>query len=115
MAVKQITKSRYTPKFHVKKGDKVKVIAGSSKGSEGIIVEMLTKENRAIVESVNMVKKHVKPVNDNPGGIIDVEAPIHLSNLMLVEPKSGKPTRTGRKSVDGKSVRYSKTTGEIIK
>ena len=105
---------RFAPKLHVKKGDKVIVIAGSSKGSTGEIKEIFINKNRAIVEGVNMVKKHTKPVNDNPGGIIEVEAPIHISNLMLVDPKSGEPTKVGRKEVDGKMVRYSKKSGEIV-
>jgi large subunit ribosomal protein L24 len=103
------------PKFHVKKGDNVMVIAGSSKGKSGVISKVLVSQNRAVIESVNMVTKHVKPTNNNPGGIVNIEAPIHLSNIMLIDPKSGKPTRTGRKEVDGKLVRYSKKSGEIIK
>lgn len=106
---------RFAPKLHIKAGDKVMVIAGSNKGKDGIVKQVLIKENRAIVENVNIVKKHMKPTNDEPGGINEVEAPIHLSNLMLVDPSSGKPTRVGRKVVDGKNVRYSKKTGEIIK
>jgi large subunit ribosomal protein L24 len=72
-------------------------------------------KNRAIVEGVNVVKKHQKPTNDQPGGIIDREAPIHISNLMLVDPKSGEPTRVGRREENGKIVRYSKKSGETIK
>jgi len=90
------------------------VIAGASKGSSGEIKEIIINKNRAIVEGVNMVKKHTKPANENPGGIIEVEAPIHLSNLMLIDPKSGEPTKVGRKEVDGKMVRYSKKSGEIV-
>jgi len=105
---------RFAPKLHVRKGDKVIVIAGSSKGSTGEIKEILVKTGRAVVEGVNMVKKHSKPVNDNPGGIIELEAPIHISNLMLIEPKTGQPTKVGRRIVDGKSVRYSKKSGEIV-
>lgn len=105
---------RFAPKLHIKKGDKVMVIAGSSKGSTGEIKEIFINKNRAIVEGVNMVKKHTKPVNENPGGIIELEAPIHISNLMLIDPKSGEPTKVGRKEVDGKMVRYSKKSGEIV-
>ncbi len=105
---------RFAPKLHVKKGDKVMVIAGASKGSSGEIKEIIVNKNRAIVEGVNMVKKHTKPANENPGGIIEVEAPIHISNLMLIDPKSGEPTKVGRKEVDGKMVRYSKKSGEIV-
>ena len=105
---------RFAPKLHVKKGDKVMVIAGASKGSSGEIKEIIVNKNRAIVEGVNMVKKHTKPANENPGGIIEVEAPIHISNLMLIDPKSGEPTKVGRKELDGKMVRYSKKSGEIV-
>ncbi|MCB0660140.1 MAG: 50S ribosomal protein L24 [Saprospiraceae bacterium] len=101
--------------MHIKKGDNVKVIAGASKGSTGEVLLIIPDKNRAIVSGVNIVKKHVKAQNDNPGGINEMEAPIHISNLMLVEPKTGEPTRIGRKIVDGKSVRYSKKSGEIIK
>jgi large subunit ribosomal protein L24 len=106
---------RFAPKLSIKKGDKVVVIAGSNKGNSGEVKQVFPKDNRAIVEGLNMVKKHTKATQDNPGGINEIEAPIHISNLMLVDPKSGKPTRVGRKIVDGKSVRYSKKSGEIIK
>ena len=109
-----ITK-RYAPKLHIKKGDLVHVIAGANKGQSGKVLEVFAKTNRAVVEGVNMVKKHTKASENNPGGINEVEAALHISNLMLVDPKSGKPTRIGRKIVDGKSVRYSKKSGEIIK
>ena len=105
---------RFTPKLNIKKGDKVVVIAGAYKGKEGNVLEVLTQKNRAVIEGVNMVKKHLKPTNDNPGGINEIEAPIHISNILLVDPKSGEPTRIGRKLVDGKLVRYSKKSGEII-
>lgn len=101
-------------KINIKKGDQVVVIAGNSKGSTGAVMRVFKDSYRAIVEGVNMVKKHTKPSNDNPGGINEIEAPIHISNLALVDPKSGKATRIGRKDVDGKSVRYSKKSGEII-
>lgn len=107
--------TRFAPKLHVKKGDKVVVIAGADKGKEGLVLEVFPVKNRAIVENVNIVKKHLKPTNDNPGGIQEMAAPVHLSNLMLVDPKTGEPTRIGRKLVDGKLVRYSKKSGEIIK
>lgn len=106
---------RFAPKLSIKKGDKVMVIAGSNKGLTGEVKMMFPKENRAIVEDVNMVKKHTKATQDNPGGINEIEAPIHISNLMLIDSKTGKPTRVGRKLVDGKMVRYSKKSGEIIK
>ncbi|MGK0387890.1 MAG: large subunit ribosomal protein L24 [Maribacter sp.] len=112
---KKVKQTRFAPKFHLKKGDKVVVIAGSSKGATGDILEVQVKKYRAIVDGVNLVKKHTRPTETNPGGINDIPAPIHLSNLMLIDSKSGEPTRTGRKIVDGKSVRYSKKSGEIIK
>ena len=108
-------KDRYAPKLHIKKGDKVRVVAGAYKGVEGEVLEVIPKKYRAIVEDVNVVKKHTKATNDNPGGINEVPAPVHLSNLMLIDPKTGEPTRIGRKLVDGKLVRYSKKSGEIIK
>ena len=105
-------------KLHIKKGDTVKVIAGNSKGQEGKVVEMHISNNRALVEGVNMVSKHTKPNAASPqGGIIKQEAPIHISNLMLIDPKSGEATRIGRKIEvkSGKLTRYSKKTGEVIK
>ncbi len=108
-----------THKIKIRKGDLVKVIAGNSKGSEGKVLEVIIAKNRAIVEGVNLVKKHTKPSAANPnGGIIEKEAAIHISNLAYVDPKSGKPTRIGRqvKEVDGKKkiVRIAKKSGEEI-
>jgi large subunit ribosomal protein L24 len=103
-------------KFHIKKDDTVKVMAGENKGDEGKVLEVYPDKNKALVEGVNIVKRHTKPNATHPnGGIVEQEAPIHLSNLMLVDPKTGETTRTGRKEVDGKLVRYSKKTGEVIK
>ena len=103
-------------KFHVKKDDTVKVISGESKGEEGKVLEVYPSKNRALVEGVNMVKRHTKPNATHPnGGIVEQEASIHLSNLMLVDPKSGETTRIGRKVIDGKIERYSKKSGEVIK
>lgn len=104
-------------KLHIKKGDTVFVNAGESKGRQGRVLEVIRKSDRAIVEGINLVSKHTKPNAKSPqGGIIKKEAPVHISNLMLVDPSSGKPTRIGRKST-GKSrlVRYSKKSGEEIK
>lgn len=109
------TKTKTSPKLHIKKGDRVLVIAGADKGTEGEVLEVFPNKQRAIVEQVNMVKKHTKPTQENPGGINDISAPIHVSNLMLIDPKSGEPTRIGRKLVDGKLVRFSKKSGEIIR
>ena len=103
-------------KFHIKKDDTVLIITGESKGQQGKVLEVNTKTSRVLVEGVNMVKKHTKPNAAFPnGGIIEKEAPIHISNLMLVDPKTGTPTRIGRKDVDGKIQRFSKKTGEVIK
>lgn len=103
------------PKLHIKKGDTVKVIAGDSNGQQGKIILIDIAKKRAIVEGVNMVSKHTKPSANNPqGGIEKMEASIHISNLMLVDAK-GIATRTGRKEADGKLVRYSKKSGELIK
>ncbi len=105
-------------KLHIKKDDLVKVLAGDSKGQEGKVLSIDKIKNRAVVEGVNLVSKHTKPDAKNPqGGIIKKESTIHVSNLMLVEPGTGKVTRVGRK-LDEKSnklVRYSKKTGEVIK
>jgi large subunit ribosomal protein L24 len=104
-------------KLHIKKGDTVQVIAGEDSGKKGRVLEIIRKTDRAIVEGVNIIKKHTKPNTQYPnGGIIEKEAPIHISNLMLVDPKTGKATRIGRRlNEDGKLVRYSKKSGEEIK
>lgn len=104
-------------KLHIKKGDTVAVIAGDSKGQSGKVLEIIVDKNRAIVEGVNMVSKHAKPNAKNPnGGIVKQEASIHLSNLLPLDPKSNKPTRVGRKKdKSGKTVRFAKSSGEIIK
>jgi len=104
-------------KLHIKKGDTVIVISGESKGQQGRVLEVLRDKYRAIVEGVNMVSKHTKPNAQSPqGGIIKKEASIHISNLQLVDPTSGGPTRIGRKlNSKNKLVRYSKKSGEEIK
>jgi large subunit ribosomal protein L24 len=103
-------------KIHVKKGDTVQVISGEAKGETGRIVSVNRMEYRAVVEGVNLVAKHTKPTAANPqGGIIRKEAAIHISNLLLVEPKSGKGQRIGyKKSTEGKTVRYFKKTGQEV-
>lgn len=108
-------KTRFAPKLHVKNGDNVIVIAGANKGQTGTISQVFPKENRAIVSGVNIKTKHTKPTQQNPGAINEIEMPIHISNLMHVDAKTGEPTRIGRKIVDGKIVRYYKKSGEIIK
>ena len=104
-------------KLHIKKGDTVVVIAGNYRTKEGKVLEVIRATGKAIVEGVNMVKKHTKPNAAHPQGcIVEKEAPIHISNLMNKDPKTGKPTRIGRKLNDkGKLVRYSKKSGEEIK
>ena len=103
-------------KLHIKKGDIVFVNAGDDKGKTGRVMQVLVKANRAIVEGVNIVSKHTKPSAKNPqGGIEKKEAPIHISNLNVLDPKTGKPTRIGRKlNADGKRVRYAKKSGEEL-
>jgi large subunit ribosomal protein L24 len=110
-------KSNKQPKLHIRKGDKVRVIAGDDKGKEGLVREVLLEKKRAIVEGVNIVTKHEKPSAGKPeGGIKKIEATIHVSNLQLIDPASGKATRVGRKlNEKGKLQRYSKKTGELIK
>lgn len=104
-------------KLHIKKGDTVYVNAGDDKGMTGRVLEVLVKKNRAIVEGVNIVSKSTKPNAQHPqGGIVKMEAPVHVSNLNVVDPESGKPTRIGRRKNDaGKNVRYSKKSGKEIK
>ena len=104
-------------KLHIKKGDTVLVIAGDNKGQQGKVLKVEVSKQRAIVEGVNLCKKATKPNAQNPqGGIVEKEAPIHVSNLQVLDPKSGKPTKIGRKAdANGKLVRYAKKSGEEIK
>ena len=104
-------------KLHIKKGDTVIVNAGDDRGQKGRVLSVLRSKNRAIVEGLNMVSKSTKPNAKHPqGGIIKMEAPIHISNLSLIDPASGKATRIGRRKNDaGVTVRYSKKSGEEIK
>lgn len=95
--------------MHVKKGDKVKVITGKDKGKSGKVLAAFPKKDRVLIEGINMVKKHTKPSNVNPqGGILNVEAPIHVSNVMLLDPKTGEPTRVGYEVKGDKKVRVAK-------
>jgi large subunit ribosomal protein L24 len=105
------------PKLHIRKGDSVKILAGNDKGKTGRVLEVFLDKSRAVVEGINMVTKHQKPSAGKPeGGIKKMEGTIHISNLMLVDPASGKPTRVGRKlNEKGKLQRYAKKTGELIK
>ncbi len=115
-----MAKNRKSPqakpaKLKLRKGDYVVVLAGKDKGRSGEILKMLPKENRAIVQGVNMVRRHQKQTANQEGGIIPKEAPIHVSNLAIADPKDGKPSRIGYKILnDGRKVRYAKRSGEVI-
>ena len=98
----------------LKKGDKVIVITGKDKGKTGEITKVMLKDNKVIVAGINMVKRHQKPTQENAGGIISKEMPIHISNVAIVDPKTEKPSRLGAKIVDGRKVRVAKRSGEII-
>lgn len=101
-------------KFHIRKGDTVYVNTGEAKGKTGKVLRVIVDKQRAIVEGVNIVSKHTKPSAKHPqGGIVQMEAPIHISNLNPIDPKTGKPTRINRKQVNGKSVRIAKSGEEI--
>ncbi|ARD48141.1 50S ribosomal protein L24 [Sporosarcina sp. P37] len=101
--------------MHVKKGDKVMVISGKDKGKTGVILTAYPKKDRVLVEGINIVKKHTKPNQENPqGGIVSQEATIHVSNVMVIDPKTGEPTRVGYKLEDGKKVRIAKKSGEAL-
>ena len=102
-------------KFKLKKGDKVVVTTGREKGRKGEIIRMIPSETRAIVSGINKVKRHTRPAAGNPGGIVEKEASIHLSNLAIEDPKDGKPTRVGFRTLDdGRKVRFAKRSGEVI-
>jgi len=102
-------------KLRIKTGDTVRIIAGDHKGVEGKVMTINREKNKAIVEGANMVSKHEKPSAQNPqGGIVKKEAPIHISNLSLIDPKSGETTRVGYEMRDGKKVRFSKKSNEVI-
>ncbi len=106
---------RFAPKFKIKKGDTVIVIAGNSKGKTGRVLSVLKNKQRVLVEGVNIVKKHQKPTETQKGGIIDMEAPIAISNVAYYDAKTKSASRVGRKLENGKLVRYSKKSGQIIK
>ncbi|EDM43827.1 50S ribosomal protein L24 [unidentified eubacterium SCB49] len=102
-------------KLKIKTGDTVVVTAGDHKGSEGKVMRVVSEKNKAIVEGVNLIKKHEKPSSANPqGGIIEKEALIHISNLAIVDPKDGKATRVGYRVEDGKKVRFSKKSNQVL-
>ena len=99
----------------IKKGDKVVVLTGRDKGKEGEVLKVLPTDNRAVVQGINRMKRHTRPTQTSAGGIIEQEAPIHLSNLAHMDPKDGKPTRVGTKILnDGRKVRFAKRSGEQI-
>ena len=102
--------------MHLRKGDQVVVISGKEKGKRGRVLRLLTDQKRVLIERINMVKRHTKPTQRNPrGGIIEKEAPIHLSNVMLYDPKAGKGVRVGvRFTKDGKRERVSRATGDTL-
>ncbi len=103
------------PRIRLKKGDKVVVLTGKDKGQRGEILKMLRPKNKAIVQGVNMVKRHTAPSQASPGGIISKEMPVHLSNLAIEDPKDGKPTRIGiRRLKDGTRERFARRSGEAI-
>jgi large subunit ribosomal protein L24 len=101
---------------HVRKGDTVIVVAGKERGKRGRVLRVIPEKSRVVVERVNMIKRHQRPTQKiRQGGIIEREGPIHLSNVMLIDPASGKPTRVGRRELsDGKKVRVARASGEII-
>jgi large subunit ribosomal protein L24 len=102
-------------KLKIKKGDRVVVLTGRSKGVVGDVLKVMPKENRAIVQGVNVVKRHTRPAAGMAGGIVEKEAPIHVSNLAHVDPESGRATRVGFKTLsDGRKVRFAKRSGEVI-
>jgi len=106
---------RFRPKLHIRKGDNVYVLAGDDRGKTGRVIEVIVKDLRALVEGVNIISRHTKPNTANPnGGIIKKEAPVHISNLALIDPQSGKPTRIGRRKEGDKNVRYSRREGNAL-
>lgn len=99
----------------IKKGDQVVVLSGRSKGTKGEVLQVMPRKKRAFVQGVNMVKRHKRPSPSDPGGIVSQEAAIHLSNIALVDPKTGEATRVGFKVMDdGRKVRFAKKSGEVI-
>jgi large subunit ribosomal protein L24 len=105
---------RFAPKIRIKTGDNVMVITGEDKGKTGTVTKVFPTENRAIVGGIRLATKHRKPTQTSAGGIEEIETPIHISNLMLVDAKTGKATRVGRREEGGKLVRYSKKSGQTI-
>lgn len=102
------------PKLKIKKGDQVVVLSGDDKGKTGEVVKSMPKEGKVVVQGVNLVKRHTKPSQTTPGGIVTKEAPISVSNVAIVDPKSNKASKIGYKEVDGKKVRVARKSGEVI-
>jgi large subunit ribosomal protein L24 len=101
-------------KMKIKKGDKVIVLSGDDKGKTGEVLRAMPKEGKVVVQGINLVKRHTKPSQTNAGGIISKEAPINVSNVAIVDPKSGKATKVGYKEEKGKKVRFARKSGEVI-
>ena len=99
---------------NIRKGDNVVVISGSDKGKKGSVLKVFPKDNRALVQGVNMVKRHTRPAMGQPGGIVEKEAMLHISNVAHIDPKSDKPTRIGFKTLDGRKVRFARKSGEVL-
>lgn len=102
------------PKMKIKKGDQVIVLSGEDKGKTGEVVRSMPKESKVVVQGINLVKRHTKPSQTTPGGIVTKEAPIDISNVAIVDPKSGKASKIGYKEVNGKKVRVARKSGEVI-
>ncbi len=101
-------------KLKIKKGDQVIVLSGDDKGKTGEVVKAMPKEGKVVVQGVNLVKRHTKPSQTTPGGIVTKEAPISVSNVAIVDPKSNKASKIGYKEIDGKKVRVARKSGEVI-
>lgn len=101
-------------KMKIKKGDQVVVLSGDDKGKTGEVVKAMPKEGKVVVQGINLVKRHTKPSQTNPGGIVTKEAPINVSNVAVVDPKSGKATKVGYKEENGVKVRFARKSGEVI-
>ena len=102
------------PKLKIKKGDQVVVLSGDDKGKTGEVVKSMPKEGKVVVQGINLVKRHTKPSQTTPGGIVTKEAPINVSNVAIVDPKSGKASKIGYKEVNGNKVRVARKSGEVI-
>jgi large subunit ribosomal protein L24 len=110
-----MTKKITSRRWRIRKGDKVIVISGRDKGKNGAVLKVLRTENRVLVQGANMVKRHTRPSQVSAGGILEKEAPLHISNVALVDPKEGGPTRVGVKFLkDGRKVRVARRSGEVV-